>query len=520
MKQLTIFFMVTGLIFGSQARCFSQKDKSGYFLPKVSPEEVGINSQKLVEMYERIDQDSIFLHSLIIIRHDKIALESYFYPYQRDDIHNVKSITKSFLSALTGIAIEEGKIENVEKEVWRLLPEYAQCFDDSLKKRIAIKHLLSMTSGLNLDPYGEGFNDLDSDDFIQWTFNHPMKTNPGNDFCYNNGLPQALSAIITKQSGMSLKDYAAQKLFEPLHIKNAQWDKGPKGYYVGGSELFLRPIDMARFGYLYLNDGFFDGQQLVPESWVDVSTQNQIGGFQMIDGAKYGYYWIIGDDEWIVTNGSGGQTIFTNKKYNLIVAITAAEGMRQFHLFAEYILPSLKDNVLPENVNSNKRLNQLLKEAADFSGSSKESFAIANEISGKKIKLTDCPLHFETIALDFGDDSSIQFEKPDTIYTFPISQNNEFVISQTQNSYVPIEKIIHFPFNMGWMNFSKEEPGIIKNALRGYWKNDETFFLEYHEMGSPFHFFYEFIFTEEQVKIYYSEHPTMQERMVINGYLK
>ena len=206
-------------------------------------------------------------YSLIVIRHGYIVLEKYYNGMDADSTPHVYSITKSFTSALTGIAIDEGLIKGADEKLPDLFPEYMTPDIATEKKEITVKHMLTHTSGLRRDRGSSG------DDMLKNIIQGELSFKPGSDFSYSNDVPSLLSGIITKRSGMSTRDYAELKLFKPLGITIDDWKTLPNSIYDGANNLFLSARDMARLGYLYLNNGYWDGNQILPADWVEESQQ-------------------------------------------------------------------------------------------------------------------------------------------------------------------------------------------------------------------------------------------------------
>lgn len=320
---------------------------------KVSPESQGILLEDLERMVEHIDSANVAIHSIIIYKNGTIPYEKYFQPFNENGLHNLKSTSKGIISALTGIALQEGYIESLDESVLSYLSEYE--VDDTVKSDITIRDLLTMSSGLKWDE-----NNLNSmytffvnKRIVKRVLNQPLVSEPGTKFNYNTGLTHLLSAIITKASGMSTLQFAEEYLFEPLDIQNVQWDTDREDYYIGGSELFLTPRDMTKFGVMYLNNGKYLGRQIVPKDWVIESNTTQIeGSFHGAD-IQYGYLWwldignplftYLDDENTFLAMGARGQRIFISPELDAVVVITADERDESQCdiIIRDYILPAL-----------------------------------------------------------------------------------------------------------------------------------------------------------------------------------
>ncbi len=233
-------------------------------------------------------------YSLIVIRHGYIVKEAYYNDMNAESTPHIFSITKSFTSALTGIAISEGLIKGVDETLPSLFPEYVTADMDPAKKTVTVEQMLTHTSGLTRSGGG--------DDWMKNTVQGKLAFAPGSRFEYSNVVPDLLSGVIAKRSGMDTRAYAEAKLLGPLGIKIGKWDTTPLGVYQGANGMYTSARDLARLGYLYLNYGVWDGRQILPASWVEQSGTEHA----KFDGLKgYGYLmWV-----WLPTDTVQGYKI-------------------------------------------------------------------------------------------------------------------------------------------------------------------------------------------------------------------
>jgi len=252
-----------------------------------SPEAQGMESRTLAGMMDALRSSGAEVRSIIVIRHGWLVLESYRYPYDRERTQNIKSVTKSVLSALTGIAMAEGLLGDLDRPVSEYLPGLFSIFTDQRKRAITLGNALTMTAGLKPVDADNGAW-ARSRNWARYAIDQPLLGEPGRRFDYNTGLPQLMARIIASRSGRGLGEFARLRLFEPLGIRPGPWAREPKGTEIGGSELCLRPIDMAKVGWLYLEDGRWAGRQVVPKGWVRESTEARI---IFSGGAGYGFWW-------------------------------------------------------------------------------------------------------------------------------------------------------------------------------------------------------------------------------------
>ena len=304
-----VFVLLLLLMLLLSAFIFSNSDTNDIYWPKESwrtstLEAQGMDSERIYAMLKSIKDNSLDIQSVLIIRNGYLVTESYFAPCRKDSLNNIYSCTKSFTSALIGIAIREGYIKDIHQKVTDFFPGYPFKNLDNRKKAITIENLLSMTAGLDwVEPSPADSRDphytrdlipmISAKNSIQYVLDHPMADEPGSRFYYNTGVSHLLSAIIQKTSGTSTLNFAIQHLFQPLGITDFNWDTDSLGIPWGGMNLFLSPEEMARFGYLYLRHGVWEEKQIVPAEWVETSTKEH-SSFNPSPGEKvsYGYQMV------------------------------------------------------------------------------------------------------------------------------------------------------------------------------------------------------------------------------------
>ncbi len=287
-----------------------------------SPEEQGMDAQKLSQMLAEIEQKDLDLDSLLVIRHGAIVSETYFGTYHADTPHELYSVTKSFISTLVGIAIDQDLIDTVDHPVLDYFPDITFSDPDPLRETMKLEHLLTMTTGLGWEDEDQVFREIyQSQDWVAYVLNKPMLEQPGARFNYCSGCSHVLSAILQQATGKNTRDFAQKVLFEPLGITKYRWEVDSKGIPIGGWGLALTPREMAKLGYLYLHQGEWDGQQIVSSQWVEKATQKHIDTDDELD---YGYQWWINPRLGAyMALGRFGQTIFVLPDADLIFVTTA-----------------------------------------------------------------------------------------------------------------------------------------------------------------------------------------------------
>jgi CubicO group peptidase (beta-lactamase class C family) len=310
-----------------------------------TPEEQGMDGQKLAQMLEAAQKKSLNLHSLLVIRNGYLVSETYFKSYQSDTKHELYSCTKSFISTLIGMAIDKGYIKGTDQRVVNFFPERTFENLDVQKQAMTLEDVLTMRSGLDWRESDPAIGAMyQSRDWVKHVLDMPMAEAPGTRFNYCSGCSHVLSAILQQTTGMNTRDFAEQYLFKPLGISNVGWDLDSQGIPIGGWGLQITPRDMAKLGYLYLHDGQWEGQQIVSARWVEAATQSHT---ETDGGLGYGYQWWTYPSLGAYTAlGRDGQTIFVVPASNLVIVTTAQMDSHDeiFKLIEEYILPAVQDS--------------------------------------------------------------------------------------------------------------------------------------------------------------------------------
>lgn len=309
------------------------------------------------------------VHGILIVKNGLLVFEEYFPGYafyqgpltdfNRETSHNLASVTKSFTSALVGIAIYQGFIQDVNQNVFSFFPEYSDLITEE-KEKITLEHLLTMTSGLEWDessyPYTDSRNDVailhSQADPLKYILNKAVITEPGSDFLYSSGSTILLGEVIRRASGLRADDFANKYLFEPLGIDDLHWEELQNDVLFASGDLKLRPRDMAKLGDLYMHYGWWQENQILPEWWITESTQAYISAATDWD---YGYNWWLRTIE-IDTmqleasfaQGWGGQNIVLFPSLDLMVITTAGyydDPDLEFHI-GVLILPEILASAL------------------------------------------------------------------------------------------------------------------------------------------------------------------------------
>ncbi len=340
--------------------CESESDiavENGFW-EVVDPTEVSLDNGRLETLTADLEAENLGLvSSLLLVKDGKLAYEYYGLGMNVDQLHVNYSITKSITSALVGIAHKEGLLDNIDQPILPFVNTFNSIGNENEWKRsITIEQVLQMRSGIEWDEvthnYGSPQNSttglINSTDWIKHVLDKPMAEAPGLSYNYNSGCTILLSGLIESVSGRSAEEYAQQQLFSQLGIKKYDWQNGSNGLTNTGFGLSLRPRDMAKFGLLYLNEGQWQGNQIIDKDWIQRSWTPYS---QFENGFGYGYQWkmfpftIRGNTVPVpYANGHGNQYIFVVKELDLIVVITSENFDRQpsfiGKILTEYVFAS------------------------------------------------------------------------------------------------------------------------------------------------------------------------------------
>jgi CubicO group peptidase (beta-lactamase class C family) len=323
-----------------------------------TPESVGLASSTLCALVQRLDAwKEANVHSVLVVRHGRLVFEQYFsgadesrgaglgeVAFAPETKHDARSITKSIVALLLGIAVDRGWVGDIDQPVLSFFPEYADLRTPE-KDRITLRHLLTMSAGLRWseDNYDDPNNSeilMDhAPDHYRFVLEQPVVAPAGQVYSYNGGGTALIAAVLHKATGKPLEELARTLLFEPLGISDVEWNRWADGTAKAASGLRIRPRDLARIGQLVLLRGAWNGTQIVPASWVDAATAPQINGAGLY---FYGYKFWLGrslvdkrEVDWAAAIGNGGQRVFIVPALDLVVVVTAG----LYHSFMQSWVP-------------------------------------------------------------------------------------------------------------------------------------------------------------------------------------
>ena len=369
-----------------------------------SPEAQGVDSRALAEMVNAAREQHIPIHSLVIVRHGRVVLTATFYPYHEAELHDIASATKSVTATLVGVAIGKHQLSDVRQSVLPLFADRSIGHRDPRKDAITLQDLLAMTSGLACEfTHGETTQDemRKSADWTQFVLDLPMAAAPGSTFAYCSPGMHLLSSIVSRATGVSALQYAQREVFGPLGITDVIWPADPHGVTHGWGDLHLRPLDMAKLGFLWLHHGRWENRQLIPAAWM----RDALAQHSAMMGSGYGYgIWVYPDrtPPMFEANGRGGQRIIVIPDKDVVV-VMAGGGLEPNDL-AMYLWQAIKsDGRLSDNDAALHQLHAAVASAAAPPEPTATASlpALATQVSGKRYQLDENALGLTTLSLTF-----------------------------------------------------------------------------------------------------------------------
>lgn len=303
-----------------------------------------------------------FIDGMVVIRNSNIVAEAYYNGFTSTTPHNIMSVSKSMLSAITGLVLYGDYDLDLEDRMLDYFPQYVTGDLDPRKQDITIEHLLTMRMGIegeatdNYRVYAELHN---SENWIKSTIEYPLVSDPGEAMRYNTFITHLLSGVITEATGLGTDEFGKKHLFTPMGIDIDYWEKDPQGICFGGNSMYVTPREMAVLGLLYLQNGMLNGKQIIPEDWVkhslspstNLTHPNEWGSWK---NYNYAYLWWLGqfsEKDSFMGYGYGGQFVIVFPELNLIVVTTAKNNVPPettttqewaiFDLVNRYILASI-----------------------------------------------------------------------------------------------------------------------------------------------------------------------------------
>jgi len=479
-----------------------------------TPEQQGFDSEVFVELLDRIEKENLDIHSIILMRKNQIFFEFYNYPYTDSTSQHAMSVGKSVTSALVGICLDEGLIKDLDTPILDFFPEYKDSINNPEKFKITLRHALNMTTGLALAD--NNFENLAkvtaNENWVLNTLKSEMDAKPGEKFTYASFVSHLIAQSVTKASKEDdLMNFAKAKLFDPIgmgKINEVMIERTPAGNWFGAGGLWLTSKDLPRFGKLFLDEGKWNGKQIISKEWVKTSTTNQIGDMQAsISGKKldkYGYQWWVFGDSYAAI-GVGGQQIFIIPELDFVAVITRADPDIKTDVMNQYVLKALKSPYFAASKNPDavKKMNALI----DRLGKPKQESIFlsenAHEISGKTFVAED-----STFYKSF----SFNFDKEKSEYSFNIETKNETLSYKLGSPRNPYLNIIESNAN--------RPKGISYNSAYIEQSDNETLSVDLNEVGYPVKIRWEIKFSGNKADIKVSGRGASQSSYSFTAIIK
>lgn len=361
--------MILGKTGGTRVDYFPQKPDFPFdavyeqAFVRATPESQGISSDLFAALLRELDASKdTEMHHFMALRHGKVICECNFAPYPKGMWHITHSMCKSITGMAIGMLIEEEKLK-LDENIYDIFPDHINAFSKIFRPAITVENLLTMTSGVTFNESGI----VSGNDWLGSFLNASVNGKPGTEFQYNSLNTYVLSAIVTKRTGETLTEYLTPRLFGPLGITKYYWETCPKGITKGGWGLFLCAEDMAKLGQLYLQRGKWNGQQLVSEYWIEISTARHLK--TQNDTYGYGYQlWMEQRPGSFEYNGMLGQNVIIYPDMDMVLVTNAGnKEMFQDCIMLNIIRKYFPVNyhpadVLPENPLSHSLLKRLCGE--------------------------------------------------------------------------------------------------------------------------------------------------------------
>ena len=341
-----VFNMILGKTGGTRVDYFPQKPDFPFdavyeqAFVRATPESQGISSDLFAALLRELDASKdTEMHHFMALRHGKVICECNFAPYPKGMWHITHSMCKSITGMAIGMLIEEEKLK-LDENIYDIFPDHINAFSKIFRPVITVENLLTMTSGVTFNESGI----VSGNDWLGSFLNASVNGKPGTEFQYNSLNTYVLSAIVTKRTGETLTEYLTPRLFDPLGITKYYWETCPKGITKGGWGLFLCAEDMAKLGQLYLQRGKWNGQQLVSEYWIEISTARHLK--TQNDTYGYGYQlWMEQRPGSFEYNGMLGQNVIIYPDMDMVLVTNAGNK----EMFQDCIMLNIIRKYFPVN---------------------------------------------------------------------------------------------------------------------------------------------------------------------------
>ncbi len=390
-RKISLWLLAIGLMASLSANAQTNE------LPRSTPEEQGVPSKALVALFDSLHALPLTdMHAVVVMRHGRVIGEMYPKPYAPEYRHTMYSCSKTFVGIAVGLAIEDNRLR-LDDRVAVIFPEL---LPESVSKDLAdmtVRHLLTMASGVKPDWNMRSRGT----EWIRTFLSKPVKE-PGTQYAYDSMVSYMLAAVVQKVTGKKLTEYLQERVFTPMNVTEWAWEESPEGVNTGGWGVHIQPESLAKFGQLILNEGRWEGKQLVPAEWIrEMCKKHRETGREV-----YGYHiWHCGGHDGAVrADGALGQYVISVLDKDMVVVMTEAtlgNGRDQRRLIWDVLLPQIQDEPLPAN---KKDYQKLLKKQdsyklAEVKGKASSAFAL--NWKNKTIELGKNTFGWKSLKLNF-----------------------------------------------------------------------------------------------------------------------
>ncbi len=511
----------------------------GRYLPRSTPEEQGVSSVDLLAFLDAANKSHHEFHSFMMVRHGHVIAEGWWSPYRAGLNQMLYSLSKSFTSTAIGFAVSEGRL-SVNDPVISFFPDKLPARVSENLAALRVKHLLTMSAGHARD----SSHDIQAtDDWVGNFLAYPIAHPPGSVFLYNSGESYMLSAIVQKVTGQRALDYLLRRLIMPLDIPFMTWETCPRGINTGGWGLATTTEALAKFGLFYMQKGMWNGQQLLPVPWIEEATTFKIqqppSPGQTLEDAKKNSEWHQGYcyQFWRTRHnafrgdGAMGQYCIVMPDQDAVICVTGESGDMpgEFELFWQYLLPAMKNGVLPADATSQARLKKTVASLEVRPPRSHPTSPMAAQISGKVFKIGHLDLESPRLHGQFPlraggglDVQSVSFDFKINICTFTLTDARG-AHSITCGFERWFQGVADMPGTPPKLSLGPL-PALQKVVASGTWLDAKTFQMTWHFYETPHHDTVTCRFDGNRVRIEFlnsitekKNPPHLETRLPLNG---
>ena len=477
-------------------------------LERSTPEKEGVSSEAILKLIDHMEEDFTECHGIMIMRHGKVIAEGWWSPYSSNQRHSMMSASKTFTGTAFGIAKHEG-ILSFDEKIIDLFPEYLPEYVSENLKKVTIHHLLSMSSGVAYETWM-------TDSWIQDYLNAPFVNEPGTDsaFLYNNAPATLLAAILRKKTGLHIRDYLKTRLFDKIGIdySNTTWFSLADGTAFAPGGLHCTTEDLLRLMKLYLDGGVWDGERILDKDFVETATHPVVGTREImkdvvvqdrISDNLYGYgymMWIGRKKNTYRAEGAFGQFGFVDPEKDLIIAITqSSQESPVSQTTLDYIwefIDSIQSESLPEDTSSAKKLQNRLKRLSVRAGTVCDKYSFIHEGETYVLEENAQPgnLFYDPVK------QNPLSEKYDGLHAFSFTKKDHHIV--VMNALINGKNYeLTIPADGTYAKNIIDEMYISECLNRGYFKDENTFCVEFRWVEQVYAAELEFCFKDDCVDV-------------------